>query len=552
MIAWDNKVLCSRYAEFYYDFLYHRSEVPEEVQAHFSTCPDCRRAIQKLKSNLASELSSDRNPQHVALMTNLELHMAHIGKSVTCRKVRPFLPSQVDPSLRVHVPTPITIHIDHCDSCKTCLEKIRCMNLNQRQLCRLSQMIAEAETAEQECEQNHPALKEIAELQFHKQEPAVLKHVSVCTRCRQSLYEYREQFLDRSRNNPSWADRDAVCDNVSNQDLFEYCFPYGMEPSGDEYAKFRPALLDHIRQCASCIAKMQTLHTLVDQVLEEPASGLITRITLRDVPANHTEKDLPWHVEIRNSADSSDIAPQEYPIETAGKEKGKGNSFYPLRTVFRSLAAAAIFIVIAYIVVSSLPSARAVDFETLYKTMSQADCVYLQIYNPDQTELVQEILVSQSEQIYAIRNKNQIVLQDLNNAITRTKDRISGLETTQSLSEEATRKLHVSLDTISYVMPFKNISDVPKEAEWKQVLSNTESLEEPQTELFTLTWTEPLASGQVRRSWRVHIDPEQGLPLQTEQWEQIPGMQQAERTASIILHYPTSLELTDMIAAWGF
>ncbi|MBN1816555.1 MAG: hypothetical protein JW828_04295 [Sedimentisphaerales bacterium] len=549
MIAWDNTDLCSRYAEFYYDFLYHRAEVPENVRAHFEGCPDCRKAIQRLKSNLESEFASSPDPRQTAVMTNLELHLAYVGKAVTCREVRPFLPSQADPSLKVRVSTPITIHIDHCDSCKTCLTKLEHLHLNPRQLCRLSQMMVEAESAGYLCDPDSPALRAIAELRFQGQEPELLRHVSLCAPCRRRLYEYRQRFLKRITNDASWTDRSAVCEHVSNQDLFEYCFPYGMDPSGDEYAKFRPALLDHIRQCDSCLAKMQELHTLVSEALEEPASGLITRITLEETAGDDMCRDHPWHVETGGSADAAAVDSKEVFVEEEGNNTSR---VFSLKTVIRPLAAAAVFLLIAYIVVSSLPSARARGLESLYKAISQAHRVYLQIHPAEQAEPLQEILVSRPEQICAVKDKKQIVFYDLANKTTRVKNLIGGQETRQSLSVEAVAKLNVGLDAASRIMPFANATEVPEGAQSRWISPDEQNEQEPAMTFFELTWTEMVASGQVQRFWRAYLDSEQGRPVRTERWEQIPPMLEAECTSYTLLQYPDEAGMKGILAGWGF
>ena len=69
----------------------------------------------------------------------LKLHFAHTGRTVNCGVVRPFLPTFLDDGLRIRIPTPITVHLDHCSRCREDLEKISALGLDPQgltELCR--------------------------------------------------------------------------------------------------------------------------------------------------------------------------------------------------------------------------------------------------------------------------------------------------------------------------------------------------------------------------------------------------------------------------------
>ncbi len=140
MIAHNPNSLCKQAEPYYYDFLYSESRglIPESIVNHVEQCQHCREQIDKLKAVLsqADGLESQQSQVGSAVTTMLKLHFAYVGKPVTCNIVKPFLPTLLDQTLGMRIPTPIVTHVYDCQQCSGDLDVIRCLNLDRKQLCR--------------------------------------------------------------------------------------------------------------------------------------------------------------------------------------------------------------------------------------------------------------------------------------------------------------------------------------------------------------------------------------------------------------------------------
>jgi len=102
MVTSNSNLLCSEVEPYYYDFLNSESRrlVPESIIDHIKQCQYCQEQIEELKEVLSQAgLESEQKQIRTAVTDMLELHLAYIGKRVTCHITRPFLPSLLDPAL---------------------------------------------------------------------------------------------------------------------------------------------------------------------------------------------------------------------------------------------------------------------------------------------------------------------------------------------------------------------------------------------------------------------------------------------------------------------
>lgn len=271
MIAPNLNPLCEEAEPYYYDLLFDEGcgSVPGFILDHVEQCQHCQEQINRLKdveSEVEDLAESKQGQASSAVTVVLKLHLAYIGKPVTCGITKPFLPGLSDPALELGMPTPITVHLDNCQQCSADLETIRRQNLTRKQLHRLSQLFAK-EPAESSvtCSQAQSAILATVLMSFHDTNKEVLKHLCTCPDCRKSLYQCRETF--RQEHLRDERDRkEFPCEEVSASDIFDYVIPYGLDPADDQCAKFRESLISHLRTCPTCLAKMQQLHgTVYDQ-----------------------------------------------------------------------------------------------------------------------------------------------------------------------------------------------------------------------------------------------------------------------------------------------
>ncbi len=142
----DTKLLCRQAESYYYDFLDSEScdPVPQFLAEHIGSCRFCSEQLDRLKKTLSKAEDSDpQQKQNRAVINDmLERHFAHIGESVTCNTVKPFLPGLLDETVQFAVPTPITVHLDNCPDCREDLETLRALDLTGVQLRALEQILA--------------------------------------------------------------------------------------------------------------------------------------------------------------------------------------------------------------------------------------------------------------------------------------------------------------------------------------------------------------------------------------------------------------------------
>ena len=324
MIAINSNSFCSQAREYYYEYLSGQSEegIPEKIFDHIDNCQHCQTEVGRLKDELGAMLHMDEGAEktNAAMTASLKLHFAYIGTSVTCQTVRPFLPSLADPVLKVGIPTPITVHFDKCQQCASDLETIQQLNLTHKQLCRLGQLFAEKSTEDAvSCSHALIAIQAVVAMDFHETNAEVLKHLCICPSCREFLYQHRE-VVHRQPPDDQRA-KEISCEEVSASDIFDYCFPYGIDPANDKYAKFCPSFTLHVRQCSTCFGKIQQLHRIVYGILERRESGIVTCFKIKgdayDFIADGSDnlyRDWPIEVEVFDETGSEVAAPTE-PIE---------------------------------------------------------------------------------------------------------------------------------------------------------------------------------------------------------------------------------------------
>ncbi|GAG99828.1 unnamed protein product, partial [marine sediment metagenome] len=250
----------------------------ESIVNHVEQCQHCREQINKLKAVLsqADDLESQQNQVGSAVTTMLKLHFAYVGKPVTCNIVKPFLPTLLDQTLGMRIPTPIVTHVYDCQQCSGDLDVIRCLNLDRKQLCRLSQLFAEKPAVDDvACSKARADVDSVIAMFFQNTNAQILKHFCTCSGCRELLYQHRQELRDGLLQKKI-TDEKFPCDYVSATHIFDYVVPYGIDPANDQYAKFRRSLISHLVYCPNCLAKMQQLHQTIYGIAERAESDVVT------------------------------------------------------------------------------------------------------------------------------------------------------------------------------------------------------------------------------------------------------------------------------------
>jgi len=564
MIAHNPNSLCRQAELFYYDFLYNESHrlIPEPFVNHIEQCQHCRQQINQLKAALSQAEGFETQQRQVssAVTAMLKLHFAYIGKPVTCNIVKPFLPTLLDQASAMSIPTPIVTHLCNCPKCSEDLDMIRCLNLNRKQLCRLSQLFAE-KSAESNiaCSKAQNAIPSVASMVFSETNSEVLKHLCKCPVCRGLLYKERQRICDSL---PEYTKSpEFPCESVSTTDIFDYVVPYGLDPASDQYAKFRKSFTSHVVTCPNCLAKMQTLHDTVYYIVERPESEVATIYNIEESTgvgvtseSNDIYAGFPISVEVVNREDEVNAGQPASTIGFRGALKQKVSAMN-LKPLVKAAIVTAAVISIAAALFFNMPAAKAVTIDQIYKALEKVKNVYISSFVPDKEEPIQEQWVSRTFKIQQIKTKKESVLWDLPNRVRRTKYLDTDLIGTKPLSDGKIAEIEKRISGYWGLMPFSNMSDRPDDAKWSRVTGDdlkgagvTEGIR-----VYDLMWLEKAYDGSVTfRKWRFFVEPETNLLQKTEYYEKLPADSEYTLYLVMVVEYLSDSEMQVVIEEASF
>lgn len=564
MVAFNKESPCKEAEAYYFNFLTEGDPdvVPPHIIDHVRGCRQCRSKIEQLGGILAHTCSSSAISQSdVAIGTMLKLHFAYLGKPVSCKMVMPFLPTLIDPTLEMRIPTPITAHLDHCEECSEDLEKIRKLNLRRNQLCRLSQMYADSPKDKYiACPKAHTAINDVVQLSFNKTNADILKHLCLCSYCRELVFGARKVTVRLLPENAEGKE-DLFCSQVSSSDIFDYAVPYGLDPSSDRYMKFRESLITHLRKCPKCMGKIQDLHKLVFGIIDKPESGVVTICHTVEsqeaemLTAKHPEdlySGFPIRVEVSGL---QSVAVKKQPASTStGPLTGtRAFSIRRLVPLAKFSAVAAVLAVVVSLFLFTMPSAKAVTLDQIYEAVLKVKNVHISIFAPDKAEPSQERWVSRKLGTYITKTDNELMLWDITNATGRHRNVVTGTAETTQLEESAIAVIGVKMRGSLGLMPFEDISTLPKDAQWHRLADTSVSGDTSILEVYDLIWVEKSYSGPAAKNkWRVYVNPETKLPQRTELYQMLPGEQEYVLKLLKVIDYPTDDDVQAIIKQLSF
>ena len=532
MIAHNPNSLCKQAELYYYDFLYSESRglIPESIVNHVEQCQHCREQIDKLKAVLsqADGFESGQGQVGSAVTTMLKLHFAYVGKPVTCNIVKPFLPTLLDQTLGMRIPTPIVTHVYDCQQCSGDLDVIRCLNLDRKQLCRLSQLFAEESAVDAEfCSKARADVDSVIAMFFQNTNAQILKHLCTCSGCRELLYQRRQEFRNGLLQKKI-TDKKFSCDNVSATHIFDYVVPYGIDPANDQYAKFRRSLIPHLVYCPNCLAKMQQLHQTIYGIAERAESEVVTIYHIDESAkaeaiseSNDLYAGFPIRVERANRGDEVNAGRSASTIDFGAALKQKVSAMN-LKPLVKTAVAAAAIILIAAALFFNIPTAKAVTIEQIYKAIEKVKNVYIASFVANKREPVQELWVSRTLNNYIIKAGKQLVLWDLPNAIRKSKQLNTAVTETIPLTAVSVADVEKKITGSLGLMPFYDISDVPQDAEWSRVIDDGLKATAKGAEAYDLTWVAKVYGGPVVfKKWRVFANAETNLPQKVEWYKKL-------------------------------
>ena len=520
-----NSHLCEE-AELYYinlAFGDESGEIPERIAAHVESCSYCRERLNDLKDNvLVTNRASTQDSKTWKSQTHmLGLHFAHLGRGVGCGVVKPFLPTLTEPSLEVRIPTPITVHLDRCEPCNFDLNTIRDMDLTSKHLGVLNSIFTDKSSMQKvDCSIAAAFIRQYVNFEFQAIRPELIKHLCCCSVCQLLIYKARANKIEDLHGQN--LETTFPCESVTFSDVFDYCFPYGLEPCSDQYAGFRESFVKELRQCPACLQKVQQMHQQVYAIKERPESGIITIYEISEEQKSGTTSKAKSNYEDFPISVKTVASEGQWKLPRTQQDRvarlGDKTHALPVRlkNVVRAVAAAAVIAVVSMLLYS-LPSASAVTIQQIYNAIQNAANVHIKQYAAEGMELLQEKLVSKDLGLYAVKDEYNLVVWDVTNKLKHTSTvGVSGQKTidlTELQIATMKKRIHSSLD----LMPFSHISEVPENAEWQELDASATEGPFGNTRVCELTWTVPTSEGvDLPYKWRAFVQKETQRPLRIE------------------------------------
>ena len=564
MITPNPNSMCEQARPYYYERLRREGEekIPAEILAHIRQCRFCQAEVNRLKVVLdESEEHAPESTEQInsAIAANLRLHFAFIGASVTCNTVRLFLPSLADPLLEVGIPTPITVHLDKCQQCANDLETIRRLNLTRKQLCRLGQLFAEKPSEDAiSCSQAQAGILAVVSMVFRETNAEVLKHSCTCPDCREVLYQWRETVREELVQEQRAPNR-FPCEAVSAADIFDYCFPYGIYPASNQYAKFRESFTSHARSCPTCLGKMQDLHNTVYGILERKESGIVTCFKVdesaRDSIVGSPDdlyEDWPIEVQVFDKSSETETLEAGGSGAAVSRKPKQKLSRLRIRPFIKPAAVAAAVLLVAILLLKG-PVAKAVDLGQIYEALERIKNVCLTAFVPEKAKPIQEVWISRALNIKMFKTETECVLWDLKGKSRKSRDLNTDSITMAELDSSILVEVEETMKAPWGLLPFDDISRVPEDAKWQQVADEDIETTIAETEVYDLVWIEKSLTGSViHRKWRGYIDIETKLPMRVERWRKRANKEEYELLTVTKVAYPTAAEVRAVIEDIGF
>ncbi len=472
-VSGNGKSLCHKAREYYYELLRHDGAVvPEAIALHVKTCPFCEQQIRQLREALVqaeNRPSPADHPEDEGVIDALSRQFELVGEPVTCSHVKLFLPDLLIPSREIRIPTPITVHVEHCRQCANDLAAIRKLGLTADQLKRLSL--------------------------FYGQSAGHGQARSAAFFC-----DGTESDLDDSLS----------CREISAAELFDCVVPLG--PDAVTFAgndERRNAVIAHLHACRHCMKKARSLHRTIHSIAQRADSAISTRYKPQDDEKDAPEAQGPMYrypvnVEIlrrepaRVAGDTPSTSPRPAPAGATVK--------FPRRVVLGAVAV----VTVALLLLVNAPTTASMTVGSLVKAIQQAPHVrIISRYAGDQQPSY-EILVSKDLIVQKIRT--ECILYDLGRRQVTVSDSALGPGDPVTLkADDLDRYRRYGSQIVERMFANALLTDD---------LSPVESVPSDRTggnlSVYELTRT---VHGRMRATsyrWRVSVDPATRLPVQIE------------------------------------
>jgi hypothetical protein len=569
-------VLHFRAVQWYYDVMAgHGPGVPEAILRHIRQCWTCRRQIHRLKEAVigaGGETDGGRSEMKRDIIDTLNLHFGCLEEQVTCLRVKPFLPGLLTPSVQIRIPTPITVHLDHCPECAEDLEALRGLDLGAEQLERLEQLYRhqQANTSAARplrespwvrlglsalrrgesrlCRRARANIADFVRGSLDNIDSEVLNHLSVCPRCRERVFRSRQKLIEGL---PTGEPGAAVCgDEVSTAQLFDYAVPYGRTADSQERAGAA-----HVHACRACLARIQSLDETIYGIAERTNSGIATIYSAREhdaqlapqsdsqaraaeevvEPFAESYPEYPIHVQVVHGEPEQVAVPAWSPAEV--KETLRYATCNPqVRLLLKTAVAAAAVIVLTVLFRSTASSSAGITLAQVFKAFGRAESIRVSTFYPATGQLTQDFWISRTLDFVLVVTRQKSRLYDLAAKKEYARQTPDGTVETTELTDLAYASTHRLMATSLGFTP----SDVPSNATWTRV--GDKSAEGLET--YDLTYSELIPSGVTAfRKLRIVIDPVTKRPREVQRFRRVSAQDPWHHQETTTVQYPAENEM---------
>ncbi len=509
MKAEEESRLCQEAQVYYYDFLCRdEAAVPEPVRRHLAACPVCRERLGRLREALfqAQRAPGPADREDDETIEALAQQFRLLDERVGCTEVKPFLPELLLPSPRLRIPTPVTVHVDHCPQCAEDLATLRDLDLDPDQLQRLSRLFRSPHhSGPWEAPQTTGGAKLLSATPVEG--------------------------------------RGILCRDLAWSDLFDCVVP-DCTAAGER----QEAVAAHVRTCPRCQARAQTLDNTIRSIRERTDS----------------ETTTVYHA--RNEAEQARAearGPSRYPIDvqvlhgTTGSEAG-GRSSALGRMASRwkqewsggrLTKAAVVTVALAALLAlrwGEAPVASGTAVTDILNVLGTVPYAHLLTTYP-QNGASRESWIAYRENRMLTETKRECILYDLDRGRKETLDLATGARSSEELTRPQREQIRqLMIDRLRDVMTQVSLDTTlhPPTGELEATIAGN-------FKIYEAICQRPNAPVPLRTGLRVYVDPVKGLPHRMEFHQEgpgdTPGTRQWQCTTTTMFLYPDEKEVTSHI-----
>jgi hypothetical protein len=512
--------------KWYYDAVAeHGPDVPEVIARRVRRCLVFRKQIDRLQeavTGAGGEANASRSKMKRDIIDTLSEHFRCLNEQVTCSRVKPFLPSLLLPAVQVRIPTPITVHLDHCPECAEDLEALRDLGLSPAQLERLERLYQAPATWDRRlCRKARSRIAAFVGGSLEGIEGELLDHLCTCARCRSRVYRSRQRLLESEASGAGQAGGPE--DDVLAAELFDYAVPYERTSADVSQAGYTP-----VPTGRPYLRRIQELDDTLYGIAERTDSGVATVYSTIETDASPRRETVPTAASV-GALGTAESYPDPYPgypihvqvIRNLPEQATPDRSPTEIRAVWQratcnprvrlilKAAVAAAAVIPLVLLFQTTNTASGITVGQMLKALGKAQNIHVSTFDPPTGRLIQEFWISRATNSLLTAEGQDRVAYDLA-ARKRYVYRSSGMlvETTELSESQCANIRHMIGSCLGFTL-----NDLPADKKWNRVDDNSIDA----LETYELAYTEQDQSGTIAlRKLRILIDPVRKLPREVQ------------------------------------